>query len=237
MTVKEVKDFLSNIQPFQELDDTTLGNIASGVIVEFYPKDTLILQQDGPPSDFLRIIKKGGVKVFISHNADEEVVIDYRSEGDAFGLLSLLGGDKSRANVKAVEDTICYLVTKETIQGLLDSYAAFSEYFLKSFLNKYIDKTFSEMHSKSMLYGGGDRLLFTASVGDIGTKNVTTAPQEISIRNAAAIMSQQGISSLVLVDRKGLPAGIVTDRDLRDKVVSKDMSTGEPIRSIMSGPL
>ena len=237
MTVKEVKDFLSNIQPFKELDDTVLSNIAGGVIIEFYPKDTLILQQDGPPSDFLRIIKKGGVKVFIRSDRNEEVVIDYRSEGDSFGLLSLIGGDKSRANVKAVEDTICYLATRETIQGLLDSNAAFSEYFLKSFLNKYIDKTFSEMHSKSLLYGGGDKLLFTTSVGELATKHVTTAPQEISIRNAAAVMSEQGISSLVLVDPESVPAGIVTDRDLRDKVVSKDRSTNDPIRSIMSVPL
>jgi len=237
MTVKEVKDFLGNIQPFKELDDAMLANIAGGVIIEFYPKDTLILQQDGPPSDFLRIIKKGGVKVFIRSDMNEEVVIDYRSEGDSFGLLSLIGGDKSRANVKAVEDTTCYLVTRETIQGLLDSNAAFSEYFLKSFLNKYIDKTFSEMHSKSLLYGGGDKLLFTTSVGELATKHVTTAPQEISIRNAAAVMSEQGISSLVLVDPESIPAGIVTDRDLRDKVVSKDRSTDDPIRSIMSVPL
>lgn len=237
MTVKEVQDFLTNIQPFQELDDATLGNIAGGVIVEFYPKDTLILQQDGPPSDFLRIIKKGGVKVFIKTDQSEEVVIDYRGEGDSFGLLSLIGGDRSRANVKAVEDTTCYLVTKETIQGLLDGNAAFSEYFLKSFLNKYIDKTFSEMHTKSLLYGGGDKLLFTTPVGELATKNVTTAPEEISIRSAAAVMSSQGISSLVLVDREGRPAGIVTDRDLRDKVVSRDRSTGDPIRTIMSVPL
>ena len=194
MTVKEVKDFISSIQPFQELDDTTLGNIAGGVIVEFYPKDTLILQQDGPPSDFLRIIKKGGVKVFIKPDMNEEVVIDYRSEGDSFGLLSLIRGDRSRANVTAVEDTICYLVTKETIQGLLDSNAAFSEYFLKSFLNKYIDKTFSEMHSKSLLYGGGDKLLFTTPVGELASRTAVTAPNEISIKDAAEVMSKRKIS-------------------------------------------
>lgn len=237
MTVKEVKDFLSNIQPFQELDDATLGNIAGGVIVEFYPKDTLILQQDGPPSDFLRIIKKGGVKVFIKPDVNEEVVIDYRSEGDTFGLLSLIRGDKSRANVKAVEDTVCYLVTKETIQGLLDSNASFSEYFLKSFLNKYIDKTFSEMHSKSLLYGGGDKLLFTTPVGELASRTAVTVPQEISIKDAAEVMSKRKISSLVLVDQDNLPAGIVTDRDLRDKVVSKGLSVAEPISSIMSVPL
>ncbi|RJQ42996.1 MAG: cyclic nucleotide-binding/CBS domain-containing protein [Nitrospiraceae bacterium] len=237
MTIEEVIEFLSKIQPFQELDSAALRSIAGGVIVEFYPKDTMILQQDGPPSDFLRIIKKGGVKVFIKPETDEEVIIDYRSEGDSFGLLSLIGGDRSRANVQTVEDTICYLVNKETIQRLLDSNAAFSEYFLKSFLNKYIDKTFHEMHNKSLLYGGGDKLLFTTPVGELASKNVATAPHEISIKDAAGVMSSRGISSLVLMDSEGLPSGIVTDRDLRDKVVSKGRDISESIQSIMSVPL
>jgi len=237
MTIEEVMEFLGKIEPFQELDNTTLRNIAGGIIVEFYPKNTMVLHQDGPPSDFLRIIKKGGVKVFIKTDSAEDIVIDYRSEGDSFGLLSLIGGERSRANVITVEDTICYLVNKDTIDRLLESNAAFTEYFLKSFLDKYIDKTFSEMHNKSLLYGGGDKLLFTTPVGEIATKNVTTAPEEISIRDAAEVMSQRGISSLVLMDHEGLPSGIVTDRDLRDKVVSKGRNTGDSIRSIMSIPL
>ncbi|MBI5741312.1 MAG: cyclic nucleotide-binding/CBS domain-containing protein [Nitrospirae bacterium] len=237
MTVKDVKEFLGNIQPFLELDDDALDNIAGGVIVEFYPKNTLILQQDGPPSDFLRVIKKGGVKIFISPDINEEIVLDYRTEGDSFGMLSIIRGDKSRANVATVEDTICYLISKEAVKRLLDSHAAFSEYFLKSFLNKYIDRTFSEMHNKSLLYGGGDKLLFTTTVEELSSGNVVTVPQEVSIKDSAEVMSKRKISSLVLVDQDNLPAGIVTDRDLRDKVVSKGRNTADPVSSIMSVPL
>lgn len=234
MIIEDVMEFLKNVPPFQFLDDRALKNIAGGVSMEFYPKGTLILQQDGPPSDLLRVIKKGGVKVFIKPDGNGEVIIDYRSEGDSFGLLSLVGGDKSRANVEAVEDTICYLFGKEIVLKLVDTNPFFTEFFLKSFLNKYIDKTYSEMHNKSLLYGGGDKLLFTTPVGEVATKEVTTASQEISIRQAAEIMSQKRNSSLVLVDDNGVPTGIVTDRDLRDKVVSKGRDHADKICSIMS---
>ncbi len=202
--------------------------------MEFYPKGSTILHQDGPPSEYLRIIKKGGVKVFIKPDKGEEVLIDYRSEGDSFGLLSLVGGDKSRANVVAVDDTICYLLNKTAILKLVDSVPAFTEFFLKSFLNKFIDKTYEEMHNKSLLFGGGEKLLFTTPVGEIAVRNVMTAPQTISIRKAAEIMSERRYSSLVIVDEEGVPAGIVTDRDLRDKVVSKGRTGNEKVSDIMS---
>ncbi len=231
---EDLIDFLKSVPPFQFLDEKSLQGIVGDVSMEFYPKGTTILHQDGPPSEYLRIIKKGAVKVFITPEKGEEVLIDYRSEGESFGLLSLVGGDKSRATVVSVEDTICYLFGKSAVLKLVDLHPSFTEYFFKSFLNKYIDKTYKEMHNKSLLFGGGDKPLFTTPVGEIATKKVMSAPQEISIREGAELMSQNRMSSLVLVDKDGIPTGIVTDRDLRDKVVSRGRPVTDGITSIMS---
>jgi len=234
MIIDEVLDFLKQVPPFQFLDDNTLRNLATKASMEFYPKGFIILQQEGPPSEYLMIIKKGGVKVFIKPDAGEEVIIDYRSEGDSFGFLSLVSGDKSRANVVAVDDTIVYLFSKEDILKLLDKNPSFTEYFLKSFFSKYIDKTYTEMRTKSLLYGGGDKMLFTTPVGELATKEVAIASQEISIKEAADTMSKNRISSLVLTDQDGVPSGIVTDRDLRDKVVARGRDVTDKIKNIMS---
>ena len=234
MIIEEVIDFLKDAPPFQFLDETTLMRLASKASVEFYPKGATILKQDGPPSDYFRVIKKGGVKVFIKPDTGEEVLIDYRSEGDSFGFLSMIGGDKSRANVVAVDDTIVYLFSKEDITSLLDKNPSFTEYFLKSVLNKYIDKTYTEMQNKSMLYGGGDKMLFTTPVGELASKEVITLSQNLSIQEAAVTMSRHGISSLVLTDEDGVPVGLVTDRDLRDKVVARGRDVFDEIKNIMS---
>jgi CBS domain-containing protein len=237
MVIDEVIEFLHEVSPFQELDKATLREIAAGISVELYPAGSTILYQDGPASEYLRIIKKGSVKVFIKPGMDDKVAIDTRGEGESFGFLSLLGGDKSRANVVATEDTICYLISKDSILRLLEAYPAFLEYFLAAFLNKYLDKTYGEISKRSLLYDGGDRLLFTTPVGELVTKKVITAPEEISVKEAAEIMSRNNISSIVLVDPDDIPAGIVTDRDLRDKVISKDRSVRDPIHTIMSRSL
>lgn len=234
MTNEDVVEFLRDVPPFQDIDDATLRNIARAVSMEFYPRGSTILHQEGPASEYLRIVKKGSVKVFIKSSKDDEVFIDFRCEGDSFGFLSLVSGDKSRANVVAVEDTTCYLIGRETILKLLETHHAFAEYFLVSFLNKYIDKTYKEMRKKSLLYSGGEKLLFTTPVGELATKEVIAASQDISIKEAAEMMSQQRISSLVLLDSYGVPVGIITYRDLRDKVVSKGRNVRDSISSIMS---
>lgn len=237
MITEEVFEFFSLTPPFQFLGDVSLREIISSVTLEFYPRGTMILRQDGKPSEHLRVIKKGGVKVFIRPEQGEEIIIDYRSEGDSFGLLSMIGKDRSRANILAVEDTICYLLDKKTVQRLIDTNPHFTEYFFKSFLNKYIDKTYKEMHDKSLLYGGGEKLLFTTPVGEVASTDVVTAAQNITIRDAALLMSERRISCLVLVDTDDVPMGIVTDRDLRDKVVAKGRDVDGPISRIMSGSL
>ena len=47
-------------------------------------------------------------------------------------------------------------------------------------------------------------------------------------------MSKHEISSLVLLDAHDIPIGIITDRDLRDKVVSKAVDPASPVKEIMS---
>jgi len=237
MLLDEVTAFLKKVPPFQFLDDDDIQAVARNLSMEFYPKNTLILKQDGPPSDSLRIIKKGGIKVSMVSEDGDEIVIDYRGEGDTFGFLSLVGKDRVRSNILAVDDTICYLLGKEMLLKLLDSHLSFTEYFLKSHITRYIDKTYKEMQDKSMFYGGSDRMLFSTRIGDLVIKSVISTGEDATIREAARIMSEHRISSIVIMSKSGLPAGIVTDRDLREKVVAKGRSVDEPVKDIMSSML
>lgn len=231
--IEEVTEFLGAIPPFSFLDIAALRNIACGVSMEFHPKGRTIVQQGGPSASHLSIIKKGGVKVFIKAG-EEDVLVDYLSEGDSFGLLSLLCGDMPENNAVAAEDTICYLIDKETILDLVKTHAVVSEFYLKALAKKFTNIVYQEMQGRSLLYGGGDKLLFTIPLNELASKDVVTAPQDVSIKEAAGKMSLNKISSLVLVDSDGFPAGIVTDKDLRDKVVSKGRNINDAVSDIMS---
>jgi CBS domain-containing protein len=235
--VDEAFDFLRKVPPFQFLDDRPLRELSAAVSLEYYPTGALILEQNGPPSEHLLVIKKGGAKVFVRAEGSEETLVDYRAEGDVIGFLSLYTGDRSRTNVVATSDTICYLIDKPDFRRLLDANPQIREYLHRTFLSKYLDKTLHEMRTRSILAGGGERLLFTTPVGELATGAVVTVPAGLSIQAAAEVMSRNRISSLIVLDGAGKPSGIITDRDIRDKVVATGREVSGPATDIMSSPL
>jgi CBS domain-containing protein len=237
MLIEDVASFLQAVPPFQFLDEDVLRAVADKMSLEFYPKNTVILKQDGPPSDSLLVIKKGGAKVFVRSDDGEEVLTDYRGEGDLIGYLSLFSGDKSRANVMTVEDTICYVIDRDTMQKLQDSQPVIRDFFHKSLVSKYVDKTFREIHGRHMMFGSTDKLMFTTTVGELATREVLSVHKDSSIQKAAEIMSKHKVSSIVLVDTDSVPIGIITDRDLRDKVTAKGRNAGDKAGDIMTPSL
>ncbi len=237
MLAHEAITFLQSIPPFQLLDSASLARLSESIALEYYPKGFPILIQGGPPSDSLQVVCTGSAKVSMRSGESEEIVIDYRTEGDAIGFLSLYSGDRSRTDVTAVQDTTCLLLPRATFLEVLETNPDVREYFHRTFLAKYMDKAFTDLRNRSQLFGGGEKLLFTTPLADLATHAVVTAPRGISIREGARIMSRQRISSLVLTDRDAVPVGIVTDRDLRDKVAARGRDTAEPVENIMSTAL
>ena len=234
MITKDALNLLKETPPFSLLDNEVLTGLTKEMLMEFHPKGHTILHQNGPAAEHLSIISCGAVKVFVRTNEGEEVLIDYRTAGDFFGLRSFACGDISRDTVVAAEDTTCYLIKKETVVGLLKEHAAFSEFCLRSWMKKLVDMTYKEICDRTLLYGGGDKLLFTNVLNDLATKKLITASEDITIRDAARLMSDHKISSLVLLDPEGLPSGMVTDRDLRNKVVSRGRDVDGRVGDIMS---
>ena len=234
--IEDTIDFLKSVPPFEFLDTDVVNSVAVKTSLEYYPKGTHILIQDGSPSEFLYIIKKGGIKVYRKVNG-EEITIDFRSEGDSFGFVSLISGDKSRANVVAIDDTICYLIPRETMLNLMNKYPEVRDFYLKSFMNIYLDKKYAEDTSKKTLIGSVDKILFTTTVEEIASKNIISIPEQTPIKEAARVMCENGISSLVIMNNDGIPVGIITDKDLRKKVVAAARDVNEPVRNIMSFPI
>jgi CBS domain-containing protein len=71
-------------------------------------------------------------------------------------------------------------------------------------------------------------------VRDIMTKNIVTIGEGETAVEAARIMSQKGISSLIVV-KDDVPKGIVTERDFVKKICAKQIDISQiKINSIMS---
>lgn len=231
---QDAVDLLQRTPPFSSLEQADFETMAAELTVAFYPAGHIIIRQGGPASEHLAVIKTGKVKVFLTTNEKEDVLLDHRGPGGSFGVLSLIWGDRAVVSVTAVEDTTCYRIGKETVMRLMSRNAAFSEFYLRFYLKRLVDMMHRQIQERSLLYGGGDKILFTHRLSELMAKEIVRTRSDISIRQAAELMARHKISSLLLVDEAGLPTGIVTDRDLRERVVARGRDGSEPVSSIMS---
>ena len=80
-------------------------------------------------------------------------------------------------------------------------------------------------------------LLLTGCVRDLVRAPLVTLLETVSIQEAAQRMSAARASAAVILDAAGQVAGIVTDWDLRERVVAAGLDTTQPIGTVMSAPV
>lgn len=232
--IDDVAAFLARVPAFRLLDAVDLREMAAHVEIDFSPAGTPLLAEGDPPSEFLKIVVSGGVKVSLSAGDAGDVEVDYRSEGAAIGYLSLFSGERSRTNVAAVEDTLCYLIPREHFLALLERRPDVREFFTRTFITTYMDKLFSDLRDVNRARGGREQRLFSTPVGELVKRAAVTAAPQLPIRDAARVMSRNRVSSLVISAADRAAVGIITDRDLRDKVAAPAFDGAAPVETIMS---
>ncbi|WP_415281102.1 cyclic nucleotide-binding/CBS domain-containing protein [Candidatus Nitrososphaera sp. FF02] len=74
-------------------------------------------------------------------------------------------------------------------------------------------------------------------VSEIMTRDVKTADESTSIRLVARKMDKNGIGSIVILDKEGVPSGIITERDMVKLVSRTGVSFGLPVKRVMKKPV
>jgi len=229
-------EFLRPHYPFDLLSEAELGLLAQAAVLDYFAKDTPILTQDGQPSQSLYVIQKGSVRVSVRSEKDEEIILDMRSEGEHFGLTSMLRGTTTQMNITAVEDTICYLFPKLLVSQMLRTNAAFGEALLQASAQRYLQKALHEIRQSDTRVTG-ERMLFTLPVRALLNRALISCAPECTIQQIAIRMRDARVSSIIIADAHGKGIGIVTDRDLRGKVVAAGLDPQQPVAKIMTSPV
>ena len=73
-------------------------------------------------------------------------------------------------------------------------------------------------------------------IKDIMTQDVVTLESHCTIRDAAKIMVENNISSMIITENKE-PVGILREKDILSKVASKDTKFSNKVSEIMSNTL
>ncbi|MGP8010389.1 MAG: putative nucleotidyltransferase substrate binding domain-containing protein [Acidimicrobiales bacterium] len=219
--IPDIVEFLKKYPPFVEFDAEVLEELGSAVEVEFHPAGRVIFAKGGEPVEYLRVIRSGVVEVL-----SEGEVLDQMRPGEMFGHASMLSGLPTSFEARAAEDTLTYAIPEE-----IASRALSGSHGLR-FITRLILEDRHRLRRASSHDSVGD-LLNQPVRAAIRASPVFCSP-DTSIRTAAQMMNASDTSAL-LIDL-GKSFGIVTDADMRSRVVAVGMSGESPVSSVMSAP-
>jgi len=239
LSSRELFEFSRATPPFAELPPPVLDSLAARCGQEFHPKGATILARAKSQVTHLRLIHHGQVRLFLRDENGAESMVEFRGRGQAVGALGILRESLSNLDVVAEEDTLCVLVGRDDFLSLTESQPRFAQYYLKHISEAYVGKALTELARPRLAPGGneGSLYLFTAQVGDLARRRPATIPAGEQVQRAAALMSQERAGCLLVTDPAGEIIGIVTDRDLRNKVVAAGRDFRSPVAEIMTAPV
>jgi CBS domain-containing protein len=205
--------------------------------LEYFPKGTVILRAGRRASDSLYVVQKGGVQLALRTEVGKELILDMRSEGEIFGVLSLIGRDVARLDVTAIEDTLCYAIPAAVIEHLTSTYTEVADYLFRTSVTRYMDRSLNELRQQTRLMGDTERLLYSLPIRDAAKDQPVLCAESATISEAARIVSAAKATCLFVVNQEGRAIGIVTDRDFAEHVAARGVSVDLPVTNIMSAPV
>jgi len=147
-------------------------------------------------------------------------------------------GPKANLNVETVEDTFCFLIDKEAFLRLIRQNLAFATHYLQNLSENLIQSAYTEQRSRKLQARTEDSFyLFNATVGNVVKRGTEVISRTESCHKAAARMTTLGIGSLLVRDAQDEIIGIVTDKDLRNKVIARRLDYDQPVSKVMTSPV
>jgi CBS domain-containing protein len=219
--VHDVVEFLRALEPFMELDESALAELAGRTEVEFFGAGEIIFRQGEPGLRHVRVIRRGGVEL-----VDGGRVLDLLGEGEWFGHPAMLSGLPTSAAARAAEDTVCYRLAAEDVLPLLARPTGL-RFLARSLMSRPRPGVAAEASATTVRPDLPAHALIH--------EQLVLCASDVSIRDAARRMADARAScALVALPSTGL--GILTDHDLRVRVVADGVPTDAPISEAMSAP-
>ncbi|MCX5883830.1 MAG: cyclic nucleotide-binding domain-containing protein, partial [Deltaproteobacteria bacterium] len=215
--------FLSGIAPFSFLPEAEIEKVAMELSLVFHPRDTLIFTQGLSKIESLHIIQNGAAERYFEEG-DNSIDTTPMSEGDLFGGISMLINNSiSIRSLKTTEDTHFYIWPKPCFLDACNRNEQFLEYFTDTFGKRMLDRSYASIVAKTIQPGEEALQFLNQPVSSITQKKL--------------IYCVSGTSSILVKSNQDIFVGIVTDNDLRKKVIASGLDIQNPVEKIMSFPL
>lgn len=222
MEILEITTFIKSIHPFDNLSKNQAEVFANNSDIVYFKKDEILQKQKDKP-EFLFFILKGLIQE--KHNEDVQSLYSTKEIFDPISLIE----NYSKNTYTAMQETICYALKREVFIQVLHENTALEGYFFQSISQK-LNSNIANEKNKELTN------IMLARVKDADVHKSIIIPFNTTIYDAALIIKEKKVPSLILEDEKG-EKYIVTDSDFRQKVILNRMSFDDIVGKISNSGL
>jgi CBS domain-containing protein len=220
--------FLGSYPPFDAVGPDELARVAAVTQTELTARGKTIFSQGAGPVESVWMVRTGSVEII--HDGR---ILDLLGPGELFGQASMISGLPTGFEARAGQDTVCYRIPADVIRPLL----------ARPDVLRFVTR--SIVAGPSVSAAPPDPVL--VRLGEHRVATLIRMPPLLCeasepIREAAKRMTAQGASAVLVRVGPGAGAGsggrlgIVTDRDLRSRVVAAGLRPDAPLSAIMTEP-
>lgn len=124
--IDNTAQLLTGSRMFAGVADDAIQDVASRLNERRYRKRQLIFSQ-GEQADSLFVIKEGLVKVYVTSEEGDEMVLVSLGPGEIFGELALIDGGERSASAEAVEPTVLLSLSRSHFLELRRTHPSISD--------------------------------------------------------------------------------------------------------------
>ncbi len=231
---ERILDFLKGFPPFESLSRDQLLIISKQVKVSYFEKNSTVFKQQEALHDCFYVVKDGAIGIY-----RDQTLVDQCDEGDIFGLRAIIRKDQYLLHAIATEESIVYGIPATLIEDVLNTNIKANRFIIASFAtntrNPYSDEDKGTLFATETILQPNTSS-FTEVQSASFSKNPITCKPKTTIQDAALIMSSNKVGSIIIAENHK-PLGIITDKDLRNKIATGTHLIAEPVSAIMSSPV
>lgn len=207
-------EFLRKFPPFNLMEKAHLAYLVENCELRFYAAGEHIISPDDGVVQHFYIVKQGRVHGQRPHSAKRgsettfEVIV-----GECFPMAALMGERATRTAHLAAEDTFCLLLNKPAFVQLISISSPFRDFAIRG-VSSLLDLVNQQAQMRAVETLGENYSLET-SIGELAVHHPVACLPDLPLREAVALMQQNNVGSIVIVDERQRPLGIFTLRDLR----------------------
>lgn len=220
----EIQDFLATHAPFDQLPAATLALLPSSLSIRYLRRGQVFPPANVEPA--LYIVRQGAIDL----RNPQGVLIEKLAEGELYTAACEHTRNTLELTGETSEDCLLYSLSCQTFEELCREHSAFGEYFNASLfqrLQRILDSLQQPARTDTLL---------EVDVGKVLRRQPVTASPDMRIIDAAQLMTNENLSSLLLVADDRL-CGMVTDHDMRSRCLAKGMDATAAVRTIMTTQL